>query len=63
MFKVKLDKGLLKTIEEVGFENHTKTEKKTISQIKIDIPTYKANELPENLISIPITKPGSRDLK
>ena len=34
MFKVKLDKGLLKTIEEVGFENHTKTEKKTISQIK-----------------------------
>lgn len=34
MFKVKLDKGLLKTIDEIGFENHTKTEKKTISQIK-----------------------------
>jgi orotate phosphoribosyltransferase len=36
---------------------------KTISQIKIDIPTYKENELPENLMSIPVTKPGSRDLK
>jgi orotate phosphoribosyltransferase len=37
--------------------------KKIISQIQINIPTYKKNELPESLKSIAITKPGSRDLK
>ena len=37
--------------------------KKIISQIQIDIPTYKADSLPENLISIPAIKPGSRELK
>jgi orotate phosphoribosyltransferase len=37
--------------------------KKIISQIEIKIPTYKDNELPENLISLPAIKPGSRNLK
>jgi orotate phosphoribosyltransferase len=37
--------------------------KKIVSQVKIEIPTYKEDQLPESLISIPITKPGSRDLK
>jgi orotate phosphoribosyltransferase len=41
----------------------SKLNKKIISQIKINIPTYKENELPKNLISIPATKPGSRDIK
>ena len=36
---------------------------KIISQIKIDIPTYKESDLPENLISLPSIKPGSRELK
>jgi orotate phosphoribosyltransferase len=36
---------------------------KIISQIKIDIPTYKESDLPENLISLPAIKPGSRELK
>ena len=36
---------------------------KIISQIEVNIPIYKENELPENLKSIAITKPGSRDLK
>jgi len=36
--------------------------KKIISQIKISIPTYKEDKLPENLISLPAIKPGSRNL-
>ena len=34
-----------------------------VSQIKLDIPTYKKNNLPNELKKIPITKPGSRHLK
>ncbi len=37
--------------------------KKIISQIEINIPVYKENNLPDNLSSIPATKPGSRNLK
>jgi len=41
----------------------SKLNKKIVSQVEINIPLYKENELPENLISIPAVKPGSRDLK
>jgi orotate phosphoribosyltransferase len=37
--------------------------KKIVSQIKINIPTYKEDSLPKNLISLPVIKPGSRELK
>ena len=37
--------------------------KKIISQIKLDVPTYKKNNLPQSLQNLPITKPGSRFLK
>ena len=37
--------------------------KKIISQIKLNVPTYKLNNLPTYLKNIPITKPGSRFLK
>ena len=40
-----------------------KIKKKIISQIKLNIPTYKKQDLPSNLQNIPITKPGSRYLK
>jgi len=40
-----------------------KIKKKIISQIKLNIPSYKKNNLPSNLKNIPITKPGSRHLK
>ncbi len=40
-----------------------KIKKKIISQIKLNIPTFKKNELPNSLKNIPITKPGSRHLK
>ena len=37
--------------------------KKIVSQIEINIPTYKENDLPKKLISLPAIKPGSRELK
>ena len=40
-----------------------KINKKIISQIKLNIPTYKKKDLPSNLKNIPITKPGSRYIK
>jgi orotate phosphoribosyltransferase len=36
---------------------------KIISQVKLDVPTYRKNNLPNYLKKIPITKPGSRFLK
>ena len=36
--------------------------KRIISQIKLNVPTYKKNKIPKNMINIPITKPGSRFL-
>jgi len=36
---------------------------KIISQIRINIPTYKSNSLPQTLKNINITVPGSRKLK
>ena len=40
-----------------------KIKNKIISHIKINVPLYKKNKLPYELISTPITKPGSRYLK
>ena len=37
--------------------------KKIVSHLKIDVPTFKANKLPKELKSIPITTPGSRFIK
>jgi orotate phosphoribosyltransferase len=31
--------------------------------MKIDVPTFKKNKLPESLKNIPITVPGSRFIK
>jgi len=39
-----------------------KIKKKIVSQMKISIPIYKKNKLPNSLKSIPITKPGSRHI-
>ena len=40
-----------------------KIKKKIISQVKLSIPTYKKNNLPDFLKNIPVTSPGSRRLK
>ena len=37
--------------------------KKIVSQIKLEVPTYKRNKLPNFLKKIPVSKPGSRFLK
>ena len=55
----------------VGFASIIdKTNKKTlmikkniISHLKIDVPTFKKNNLPESLKKVPITVPGSRFIK
>ena len=36
---------------------------KLVSLTQLEIETYKEQEIPEWLEAIPITKPGSRDLK
>ena len=40
-----------------------KIKKKIISHLKIEVPTYKANQVPKELDSIPISMPGSRFIK
>ncbi len=44
-------------------KNNLKIKQKIISHLKIEVPTYKSNQLPNELKSIPITKPGSRFIK
>ena len=43
--------------------NNSSISEKIVSQVEINIPTYKKDNLPENLISVQAIKPGSRDLK
>ena len=40
-----------------------KTKTKIISHLKIEVPTYRANNLPRELKLIPVTTPGSRYIK
>ena len=40
-----------------------KIKKKIVSQLKINVPTYKKNNLPKELDKIKITTPGSRFIK
>ena len=44
-------------------KNHIKIKKTIISQVKLEIPTYKKNNLPNYLKKIPVTSPGSRRIK
>ena len=44
-------------------KKNLKIKKKIISHLKISAPSYKKNELPKHLKSIPITTPGSRFIK
>ena len=48
------------TIIDRSSKKNLKIKKKIISHLKIDVPTFKANQLPKGLKLIPITKPGSR---
>jgi orotate phosphoribosyltransferase len=44
-------------------KKNLKIKKRIVSHLKINVPIYKANHLPNELKSIPITKPGSRFIK
>ena len=44
-------------------KKNLKIKSKIISHLKINVPTYKKNQLPKELKSIPITTPGSRFIK
>ncbi len=51
------------TIIDRSNKKDLKIKNKIISHLKINVPTYKSNKLPDNLKSIPISKPGSRFIK
>ncbi len=51
------------TIIDRSSKKGLKIKKKIISHLKIKVPTYKANQLPNGLKSIPISTPGSRFIK
>ena len=51
------------TIIDRSNKKNLKIKKRIISHLKIDVPTYKQNQLPKNLKLIPITTPGSRYIK
>ena len=44
-------------------KNELKIKRKIISQVKINIPTFKKNNIPNYLKKIPVTSPGSRRIK
>ena len=44
-------------------KKNLKIKRKIVSHLKIDVPTYKKNNLPKYLKSIPISVPGSRFIK
>ena len=37
-----------------------KIKSRIVSHLKINVPTYRKSKLPKHLVSIPVTKPGSR---
>ena len=44
-------------------QKELKIKKKIISHLKIEVPTYKKNQLPKELRLLPISTPGSRFIK
>ena len=51
------------TLIDRSSKKNLKIKKKIVSQVKINVPTYKKNNLPDFMKSIPITIPGSRFIK
>ena len=51
------------TIIDRSTKKNLKIKKKIISHLKINVPTFKKNKLPDELKKIPISKPGSRYIK
>ena len=51
------------TIIDRSSKKSLKIKKDIVSHLKINVPTFKSNQLPKELKSIPITTPGSRFIK
>ena len=51
------------TIIDRSSKKSLKIKKNIVSHLKINVPTFKSNQLPKKLRSIPITTPGSRFIK
>ena len=51
------------TIIDRSSKKSLKIKKSIVSHLKINVPTFKSNQLPKKLRSIPITTPGSRFIK
>ena len=51
------------TIIDRSSKKTLKIKRKVISHLKINVPTYRKNNLPRDLVNKPITKPGSRYIK
>ena len=51
------------TIIDRSSKKNLKIKNKIISHLKIEVPTYKKDKLPDELKNIPITTPGSRFIK
>ena len=54
-FACLIDRSNIKSLKIKNYE--------IVSQIKLKVPTFKKNKLPNSLKKIPITKPGSRFIK
>ena len=51
------------TIIDRSTKKSLRIKKRIVSHLKIKVPTFKSNQIPKKLKSIPITKPGSRFIK
>ena len=51
------------TIIDRSTKKSLKIKRKIVSHLKIEVPSYKKNQLPQSLRTIPITTPGSRFIK
>ena len=51
------------TIIDRSEKKSLKIKKRIISQLRINVPTFKSNKLPKRLQLVPITTPGSRFIK
>ncbi len=51
------------TIIDRSSKKTLKIKRKIVSQLKINVPTYKKDKVPQDLKTIPITRPGSRFIK
>ena len=51
------------TIIDRSTKKNLKIKSKIVSHLKINVPTFRSNQLPKDLASVPISTPGSRNIK